>query len=118
MSITVLSILALLSSYVSPVECRLSPDSPFDIYGNICFEDEKAHLDNFAITLEEDPNLIGYIVVYAGNESCAGEAQYRANRAKQWVLRRGIAAQRIIVKDGGYRTDVTTQLQPWPKDNP
>jgi hypothetical protein len=82
MSITVLSILSLLVFCVSPVKCRLAPDSPFDSYGNLCFEDEKARLDNFAITLEQNPNFIGYIVVYAGNESCAGEAQFRGNRAK------------------------------------
>ncbi len=118
MSITALLILALLGPHVSVREWRVAPDSPFDSYGNICFEDEKARLDNFAIALQQNPKWIGYIVVYAGNESCAGEAQYRANRAKRWVVRRGVAAQRVIVKNGGYRTDVTTQLQPWPTDKP
>lgn len=96
---------------------RPLPDSSFDTYGNICFEDEKARLDNFAIALQQDPNLIGYIVVYAGDKSCAGEAAFRGNRAKQWVVKRGISAARIIVKDGGFETDVSTRLQPWPRDN-
>ena len=87
--------MAPLIPYVSAGECRVSPDSPFDSYGNICFEDEKARLDNFAIALQQNPEWIGYIVVYAGNESCAGEAQYRAtelsNELSEEALRRSEA---------------------------
>jgi hypothetical protein len=118
MRIAFLFILTLLAFQVSSPDCGVSPDSPFDSYGNLCFKDEKAHLDNFAIALQQNPRWIGYIVVYAGNESCVGEAKYRANRAKSLVIKRGIAADRIILKDGGYEEDVFTRLQPWPKDKP
>jgi|GEM_PF-4341774 len=30
---------------------------PFDSYGAISWEDEKAHLDNFAIALQHDPSI-------------------------------------------------------------
>jgi len=93
----------------------LVPDTPFDEYGNICWEDEKVHLDNFAIALQQNPDLVGYIVVYAGRRSCAGEAHARAERAKRWVVKRGIAADRLIIRDGEYRESVTTILQPLPK---
>ena len=96
----------------------LLPDSGFDDYGDLCWEDEKAHLDNFAIALQQNPRFVGHIVVYAGQRSCEGEAMYRANRAKKWVVSRGVKPDRIIVRDGGYRTDVTTLLQPWPQDKP
>jgi hypothetical protein len=118
MSITAFLILALIGSHLGVREYRVAPDSSFDSFGNLCFEDEKARLDNFAIALQQNPKLIGYIVVYAGKESCAGEAEYRANRAKRWVVKRGVAAGRIITKDGGYRADITTELQPWPSDQP
>ena len=93
-----------------------TPNSPFDTYGDICFEDEKAHLDNFAIALQQNPDWIGYVVVYAGRESCDSEVRYRGNRAKKWVVSRGIKANRVIVRDAGYLDEVTTRLQPWPKD--
>ena len=96
----------------------MSPDEGFDNYGDLCWEDETARLDNFAITLQQNPRFVGHIIVYAGRQSCEGEARYRANRAKKWVVSRGVKPDRIIVRDGGYLTDVTTYLQPWPQDKP
>ena len=55
---------------------------PFDSYGAITWELEKAHLDNFAIALQQDPDSIGYIFVYAGRRACVDEAKDRALRAK------------------------------------
>src|SRR5882672_157977 len=43
--------------------------------GNIEAEAEMAYLDNFAIELMHDPNLIGYILVYSGADSCRGESR-------------------------------------------
>lgn len=95
-----------------------APDSPFDTYGNLCFEDEKARLDNFAIALQQNPDFIGLIFVNAGNQSCAGEARYRADRARKWIGKRGIKPGRIIVKDVGFEEEVATTLLLWPKDKP
>jgi hypothetical protein len=39
---------------------------PFDRYGDVSWESEKARLDNFAAALQSDPDLIGYIIVYGG----------------------------------------------------
>ena len=36
----------------------------FDQYGNIKYGDEKAHLDNFAIQLQQEANSTGYLIVY------------------------------------------------------
>jgi hypothetical protein len=77
--------------------------TPFDEYGNICWEDEQARLDNFAIQIQKDPTLVGYIVVYAGRISCLDESKYRGNRARNHVLKRGVDPKRVIFKDGGYR---------------
>ena len=72
-------------------------------YGNISWEAEKAHLDNFAIQLMNEPNLIGYYYVMAGKESCRGEAQARAVRAKTYMTKvRGADWDRIIWRDIGY----------------
>jgi hypothetical protein len=80
----------------------------FDEYGNIKFNDEKARLDNYAIQLQNTPGSQGTIIAYG---SCEGEAQARADRAKDYLVNtRGIEAGRITTIDGGCRSDLTVQL--------
>jgi hypothetical protein len=90
----------------------IKPPNPeptkFDEYGNIKFNDEKARLDNYAIQLQNAPGSQGYILAYG---SCAGEAQARADRAKDYLVNtRGIDASRLVAVDGGCRSDLTVQL--------
>jgi len=92
-----------------------TPNSPFDDYGNICWEDEKARLDNFAIRLQNQPTATGEIMVYAGRISCNDEAKYRGNRARDWLKKRGVPSHQIIVKDGGFQEEVRTILIVVPK---
>ena len=80
----------------------------FDEYGDIRFNDEKARLDNYAIQLQNAPGSSGYIIAY-GN--CAGAAQARADRAKDYLVNtRGIDAGRLVTVDGGCRSDLTVEL--------
>jgi hypothetical protein len=72
-------------------------------YGNIAWEDEKAHLDNFTIQLMNEPDAIGYLYVKAGRVSCRGEAQARAVRATNYMTRvRGTNRNQIIWRDIGF----------------
>ena len=94
--------------------CSTSIRSPapiatkFDEYGNIKFNDEKARLDNYAIQLQNAPGSQGYIVAYG---TCAGEAQARADRAKDYLVNtRGMDAGRLMTVDGGCRSDLAVQL--------
>ncbi len=83
----------------------------FDEYGNIRFNDEKARLDNYAIQLQNDPTARGQIIAYGGRVGRAGEAQARADRAKNYLVNeRGISADRIDAIDGGFREDLTVEL--------
>lgn len=94
-------------------------DEWFDSYGDISWEDEKAHLDNFVIALQNDLGRTGYIIVYAGRRSCENQSKDRALRAKKYLVEtRGIPARRIKWIDGGYREDQTVILQPVPRDSP
>src|SRR5215208_613103 len=102
----------LLMMSISPSITKAQLD-PFDSYGAISWENERARLDNFAIALKHDPDSIGYIIVYAGHRACVDEAKDRALRAKKYVVEtHGIQTSRIKWIDGGYREDLTTILQP------
>ena len=88
-----------------------SPTTPFDQYGVIGWENEKARLDNFAIHLQNEENLIGYILVFDRSGGCAGEAKARAVRAKRYVVEhRGIPWNRVIWRREGYDSSINTTL--------
>jgi hypothetical protein len=96
-----------------PIACGIA----FDDYGDIRFEDEKARLDNFAIQLLNIPDARASIMIYAGNPTYRAEAQYRLQRAKNYLVKtRGIDPARLILTDGGYRSNVETILHVVPKD--
>jgi hypothetical protein len=96
--------------------CTVSfPTAPvnrkFDEYGNIRFNDEKARLDNFAIALQNEPGAQGHIIAYGGRRGRAGEAQARADRARDYLVNtRGIDPGRIVTVDGGFRENLTVEL--------
>lgn len=96
----------------SSCSTQVRPPKPlaekFDEYGNIKFNDEKARLDNYAIKLQNTPGAEGYIIAYG---TCAGEAQARATRAKDYLVNtRGIEAARITTVDGGCRAELSVEL--------
>lgn len=94
-------------------------DEPFDSYGDIPWKEEKPHLDNFAIALQHDPTLTGYIIIYAGQRACIGLVEDRARRAKKYLVETlGIKSSRVKWLDGGYRENLTVILQPVPSGAP
>ena len=106
------ALMAVAQPYTPSIADRVA-DRVFDEYGNIRWIDEQSHLDNFAIMLQQDSNLLGYITVYAGRHSCDGEAQARAIRAKNYLVRRrGIERSRILWIDAGYQDNFLVVLQP------
>jgi hypothetical protein len=96
------------ASCTTGIRAPVPPAVKFDEYGNIKFNDEKARLDNYAIQLQNQPGAQGYILAYG---TCAGEAQARADRAKDYLVNtRGIDASRLVTVDGGCRSDLTVEL--------
>lgn len=82
-----------------------------DQYGNIAFNDEKARLDNFAIQLQNEPGSSGLIIAYGGRRGRAGEAQARADRARDYLVNtRGVDPSRITTVDGGFREELEVEL--------
>lgn len=83
----------------------------FDEYSDLTLSEEHKRLDSFALQLRDEPNTQGYIIAYAGRCAYAGEAQARAERAKNYLVnRRGIESGRITTADGGYREELTVEL--------
>ena len=86
-------------------------NSPFDQYGTIEWEDEKARLDNFAIQLTQEWKGVGAILIFDKANGCPGEAKARAIRAKRYMVEhRGIPWNRVFWRKEGYASDITTTL--------
>lgn len=93
-----------------------SVDRAFDQYGAIRWNDEKARLDNFAITLTHLNDHVGYIFVVDRSGGCPGEATARAMRAKRYLTEhRNIPWNQVIWRREGYRDDLETTLIIAPK---
>jgi hypothetical protein len=115
---TLLSLVLLLPS-VTPNSGLVVPDTAFDMYGTIPWEDEKARLDNFAFQLEHWKNRIGYIFAVEAVGGCPGEAQARAIRAKNYLVEhRGVANNRLIWKVACCNEELNTTLLLVPPEYP
>lgn len=88
---------------------------PFDEYGDVRFEDEKARLDNFAIQLTAHAPTIGYILLSAGRETYEGETRERLDRARSYLVGvRDIDPNRLVTVDCGFSADLTFRLYLFP----
>jgi hypothetical protein len=84
---------------------------PFDEFPNLAFDDQKARLDNLAIELANVPGSTGYIIVYSGRTSRAGQADRLGERARDYMVRtRGVDPNRVTVVNGGYREEDTFEI--------
>ncbi|HEX8920411.1 MAG TPA: hypothetical protein VF766_02965 [Pyrinomonadaceae bacterium] len=73
--------------------------------------DEKKKLDDFAALLRQDAAKQGYVMVYAGRRSRLNEAETRAGRIKNYLLRtRGLSARQIVTINGGHREHAAVEL--------
>ena len=101
---------AVAASYATMVKEQVEARK-IDEYGKIRPADENARLDNFAVELKADPTVQGYLIVYGGRRSKAGEARKAAARAKTYLVKkRRINAKRLATIDGGYREEASVEL--------
>ncbi|HEV8431662.1 MAG TPA: hypothetical protein VGQ41_27430 [Pyrinomonadaceae bacterium] len=79
----------------------------FDEYTDTPSNDAKARLDNFAVELQNDPRVKGYIIAYGGR-SCPNKAEAYAEFDRSYLVsNRGIDGSRIVVVNGGRRSDAS-----------
>jgi len=96
-----------------PIVCWM----PFDEYGDISYEDEKARLDNFAIQVSNWPESRALILMFAGQITFQREAAYRLDRAKKYLVNfRGVDPKRIVTVDCGFTQDLRAKLWVVPPD--
>src|SRR5687768_16873753 len=101
----------------SPQPLQIVDPVKFDEWGDIPFGDEKARLDNAAIHLYNRlPRNIIYLVIYAGQRACVGEAKARGIRAKKHLKSRGIPPAQVVWIDGGHQRKVITEVWIWPPE--
>ena len=73
--------------------------------------DLAARLDNFAVRLQEQPNVRGYLIVYRSRRDLPGLSHALALRMKNYLVqRRGLPKERVIVVDGGVASALTQEL--------
>lgn len=93
----------------------LAPDK-YDAWGDIPLADETARLDKIANQLQEWKLSVGYLVVYAGQTACRGEAAARGARAKTYLLKKGVDPWRVEWIDGGWKKQLTVEAWIWPPE--
>ena len=93
---------------------------PFDSYSHrISKKKERFLLDNFAIFLTRNPEMIGYVAYYEGARTSPGQARLRAERAVKYLSGvRRINPGRIVIIYGGELDRARTVLQPVPRNSP
>jgi len=76
-----------------------------DQYSGIQDDEERAHLDRVGNFLTpKGSRMIAYIVSYMGRKACIWEAEWRAKRAKKYLIEKyRVAPERIVDVDGGVR---------------
>jgi hypothetical protein len=89
-------------------------------YSDSSSEKKHVYLDYFADQLQKAPSdSMVYIISYAGRRAKVGEAQARANLAKDYLnQKRGIDPKRIVIIDGGYRDPAGVDLYITPRGQP
>jgi len=89
-------------------------DQWFDSYGAISWTEERLHLDNFAIYLKRNSEMIGYIGVCSNNHKFSVKNQKgKMNKIEKYLVGvRKVEASRIKIIDRGKCIETNTILQP------
>lgn len=106
-----LSLIFLLFACPAQGQTNVEPARKFDEFGDIQASDLIARLDNFAVTLQNEPHARGFLVVYRTRRDLPGLANRYAHRMKGYLVEtRGIEPARVVTVDGGYVSCLTQEL--------
>jgi hypothetical protein len=86
---------------------------------DMSFAEERGYLHYYADQLLNERTSQGYILVYAARTGPAGQAQFIADRAKDYLVNtQGVDTHRVVTIDGGCREILTEQLWIVPQGMP
>ena len=89
----------------------IEPIPTFERYGNISLSMEKAILDNFAIQLQANKELRGYVVVYGNQAAQKRKGNSRLRFIKDYLTHvRGVPTRRIVYKERERRAGARIEL--------
>ena len=79
----------------------------FDTYeAGIDAKETRERLHSVAVFLKENPDFNGFIVSYAGQRACTGEAIKRAKIARQFLIsNEAVKSKQLKIIDAGYRSN-------------
>lgn len=83
---------------------------PIDQYGFMSFKEEAPRLNEVVTALKQWPGGRVFIVVYPSQTTPLKEARMRAQRAKRYMMKKGISAGRVITMIGGRRKEPVVNL--------
>lgn len=83
----------------------------FDQFNGPNWENAMAHLDNLALSLQNEPATVGVIFVYGGQKRRRNEPNAWSKCIKDYlVMRRNIDVNRLVFVSGGYRENLSVEL--------
>ena len=107
---TIVLILTLWLSAV-PVLGQKPTAEKFDEFGDVLWSDLIARLDNYALQLMNQPNTMGFVVVYRTRRDLPGLSHALAMRSKEYLaMTRGLPRDRVSTVDGGIAEHLTQEL--------
>ncbi len=110
LSIT-LAVCLLVAINVTTAAAQQDQARKFDEFTGANWESAMAHLDNFAVTLQNEPTALGVVIVYGGQRHRPLEAKAWSSCLKDYLLkRRSIDPTRVRFLQGGYRDNLTVEL--------
>lgn len=91
-------------------QCYVAP--MIDHYSLGSLDEERRHLDQLAQHLKTGPSeSIAYIMSYAGKKACINESEWRAKRARQYLIEsHSIPSSRLVIVEAGFRENWTVEL--------
>lgn len=96
-------------------ECSLEP--MIDQYSAVSIDEERKHLDRMAEQMKiRSSEAIGYILSYAGRTACINESEWRAKRARQYLVEtHRIPSSSLVMVEAGFRENWTVELYIQPR---
>ncbi|MDQ6651176.1 MAG: hypothetical protein M3Y84_00355 [Acidobacteriota bacterium] len=113
-SLLIITCVFWVSSYLAVAQGVEHKPTAFDSYGAIGSDDASARLDNFAIELQNRPDMIGFVISYGPQGEGSGTGDYLLRVTKDYFINtRGLEPDRIqTIYAGRYKDprEIFTQL--------